>query len=121
MLIPTPVVKPLMFNTIPEPVAKVAEVNKTKVAAVAAVEAKSSKVPVVVPVSVPVEVMRTIELPAPNTEVVWLTFKMVEVPATTALPINFTTSPAVVFTPVTPKAFPAPVVLDPVILTKLPV
>ena len=121
MLKPTPVVNPFMLKTIPEPEVIVAEVNNTKVPVVAAVAAKSNNTPVVVPVSIEVEVIRTREVPEPMTEVVWLTFNIVEVPATRALLINFTTSPAVVFTPVTPKRLPAPVVLDPVMLTKLPV
>lgn len=81
-----------------------------RVAVVWAEEAKSSRVPVVEPVFTPVELILTIELPAPNTEVVWLTNNEVEVPAVSALFTIFTVSPAEVFTPVTWRVFPPPVV-----------
>lgn len=83
--------------------------------------AKSSKVPVVEPVSALVEEMRTRELPAPKTEVVCATKRAVEVPATSALLTILTTSPVVVFTPVTSTAAPEPVVLEAVTASTAPV
>lgn len=67
---PAPVVRPTRSNLIAVPVAREAEVSIMRTPAVEAVEFKSSKLPAVVPVSIPVEVTRSMDEPAPITEVV---------------------------------------------------
>ena len=66
---PVPVVMPANASDMPMPVAKAVAVTSTRVAAVVVFEAKSSRVPVVVPVSAPVDVILKSELPAPRTVV----------------------------------------------------
>ncbi len=67
-----PVVRPLSVILRPFPVVRDAEVMRASTAVVAAVAAKSSNVPVVVPVSTPVDVIRRSEPPDATTVVVWL-------------------------------------------------
>lgn len=111
---------PLETMESPMPVVRAEAVRRAAVPVVAA-DARSSSVPVVVPVSTEVELIRSSEFPAPSTDVVWLMSIAVLVPATRALLMTLTVSPVVVFTPVTWSVFPAPVVEDPVKLTTDPV
>ncbi len=120
-LMPVPVVSAAVTMATPIPVVRAENVPRTCVAASEAVEAKSSRTPVVVPVSIPVDVMRSIEVPAPKTEVVWLRLSNVAVPTVSALLTSFTASPAVVLTLVTSNVLPEPVVDALVRLTMLPV
>lgn len=116
-----PVVRAEVTIELPMPVVRAEYVWSTCVPATEAVDERSSRTPVVVPVSIEVDVIRNIEFPAPSTEVVCERFSNVDVPATKALLTSLTVSPVVVFTPVTPNAFPEPVVDEPRMLTSEPV
>lgn len=70
---PVVVMTPEKFMSIPVPVVVAVSVTKMRVAASAAVELRSTSVPFVAPpVSIEVELMRSIEPPSAITEVVWL-------------------------------------------------
>ena len=90
-------------------------------AEVAAVAARSTRTPVVVPVSTPVEVTRSIELPAPSTDVPCTRFTSVAVPRVMALFVMDSASPAVVETVVMAIRLQSPVVDEPTMRTKSPV
>lgn len=118
---PLPEVRPLSVILMPTPVVSVAEVIITSCPVVAAVAAMSIMVPVVVPVSTPVEVRRSMELPAPITEVPCTRLTRVPAPKVSALLVTKMPSPAVVFTATIPSVLPVPVVDAPVSETTLPV
>lgn len=105
-------------NTVPVVMADAVIKDTTPVVAV---EARSSSVPVVVPVSTEVDVKRSNDVPAPNTDVAWEMLSAVPAPFVRALFVMSTVSPAVVLTPVIPSVLPLPVVLEPVMLTAEPV
>ena len=108
-----------MRSAVPE--SSVADVTSIRTADVAAVAARSTRTPVEVPVSTPVEVMRSIELPAPRTDVPCTRFTSVAEPSVMALFVIERASPAVVLADVTAIRLQSPVVDVPTMRTKSPV